>query len=406
MSTITAHGDVRSDTDWDIGWQDRLRVNLPRVIRSEWIKFWSLRSSLITLAAAAVVFVGIGLLAASVAGDGGVGQGGPGPGGPGAPTDPTGLSLAGTTFAQLILSTLGVLFMATEYTTGMIRSTLAAVPKRLPMLLAKIVVFVAVVIVVSEAASFVAFLGGQAIIGSGGASLSDPGVLRAVLGTGAYLTGVGLLGLALGALLRSTAAAVSTLVAVMFLLPGIATILLPESWNQHTAYLPSQAGGAFTAVSQTANQLQPWAGLAVFAGYLIAVIAVAAWQLKTRDARYPVAGVPAHEWRGDSPASTGNLARGALDSRWTFQPRTRWKTMSANTPTAPIAETSTRRADAAPAPTNPSATLVLPTPLPKAGAPSMATPRAMRPMGRTKSPVTSNASKMPWVACHISTSVA
>jgi hypothetical protein len=279
MSTITANSAAGSET----GWEDRLRVSLPRVIRSEWIKFWSLRSSLITLAAAAVVFVGIGLLAASVAGRGGFGQGGPG--GPGGQIDPTGLSLAASNVVQLIFGTLGVLFMATEYTTGMIRSTLAAVPQRLPMLLAKIAVFVGVVGVLSEVVSFVAFLGGQAIIGSGGASLSDPGVLRAVIGTGAYLTGAGLLGLALGALLRSTAAAVSTLFAVMFLLPGLSVILLPDSWNEHvTRYLPSEAGGAFTAVHQATDQLQPWAGLAVFTGYLVALIAAAAWQLKTRDA--------------------------------------------------------------------------------------------------------------------------
>jgi hypothetical protein len=280
MSAITANSAAGSET----GWEDRLRVSLPRVIRSEWIKFWSLRSSLITLAAAAVVFVGIGLLAASVAGRGGFAQGGPG--GPGGgQLDPTGLSLAASNVVQLIFGTLGVLFMATEYTTGMIRSTLAAVPQRLPMLVAKIAVFVGVVGVLSEVVSFAAFLGGQAIIGSGGASLSDPGVLRAVIGTGAYLTGSGLLGLALGALLRSTAAAVSTLFAVMFLLPGLSAILLPDSWNEHiTRYLPSEAGGAFTAVHQAADQLQPWAGLAVFAGYLVALIGAAAWQLKTRDA--------------------------------------------------------------------------------------------------------------------------
>lgn len=276
-STSTASVAVRVES----GWQDRLRVSLPRIVKSEWIKFWSLRSSWITLAAAAIVMVGIGLLAASFAADGGFDQGGPG--GPAGPSNPTDVSLAGSNLVQLILGTLGVLFMATEYTTGMIRSTLAAVPKRLPMLLAKVTVFAGVVFVVSEAASLVAFLGGQAIIGSGGASLTDPGVLRAVVGTGVFLTGAGLLGLALGALLRSTAAAVSTLFAVMFLAPGLATVLVPDSWNL-TPYLPSNAGGAFTAVSQSADQLQPWTGLAVFAAYLVALIAAAAWQLKTRDA--------------------------------------------------------------------------------------------------------------------------
>lgn len=283
MSTLTVARHARAATSGG-DWEGRLRVSLPRVVRSEWIKFWSLRSSRITLATAAFVFIGIGLLAASTAADGGGFDPGSGPA-EDPVTDPTGISLTGSTFGQLILGTLGVLFVATEYTTGMIRSTLAAVPRRLPMLLAKCAVFVSVVLVVAQAASFIAFLGGQALYGSGGASLSDPGVLRAVIGTGIYLTGAGMLGLALGALLRSTAAAISTLFGVMFLLPGISMLLLPDAWNENIApYLPSEAGGAFTAVSQTATQLSPWTGLAVFAGYLVALIAAAAWRLRNRDA--------------------------------------------------------------------------------------------------------------------------
>ncbi len=267
-------------------WQARTRVTLPRVIKSEWIKFWSLRSTWITLAAAVFVFIGIGLLASSLSGDGGAAGPGPGPDGPpGQSTDPTDLSLAGTTFAQLILGTLGVLFMATEYTTGMIRSTLAAVPKRLPMLWAKLLVFIGVVFAVSAIASFAAFLGGQAVIGSEGASLSDPGVVRAVVGTAAYLTGAGVLGLGLGALLRSTAGAITTVFGVLFVLPGISGLLLPDSWSDKvTPYLPSNAGSAFTAVTQASDQLSAWAGLAVFAGYLAITVIAAAWRLKTRDA--------------------------------------------------------------------------------------------------------------------------
>jgi ABC-2 type transport system permease protein len=266
------------------GWQSRLRVTMPRVIKSEWIKFWSLRSTWITLVAAVVAFVGIGLLASSIGANGGAQ---PGPGGPGGgqATDPTSLSLAGTTFAQLILGTLGVLLTATEYSTGMIRSTLAAVPRRLPVLWAKILVFVTVVFGVAMAASFAAFLGGQAVLGSSGVSLSDPGVLRAVVGTAAYLTGAGVLGLALGALLRSTAGAVTSVFGLLFVLPGISSLLLPDSWSDKiTPYLPSNAGSAFTAVTQGADQLSAWAGLAVFAGYLVVAVIGAAARLKTRDA--------------------------------------------------------------------------------------------------------------------------
>jgi ABC-2 type transport system permease protein len=255
------------------------RVTLPRVVHSEWIKFWSLRSTTITLTAAAVVFVGMGLLAASIAGDGGFGDGrGPG-------TDPTGISLAGSTFAQLVLGTLGVLLMAGEYGTGMIRSTLAAVPRRLPVLAAKMTVFTAVVFPLMVAAAFAAFLAGQAIIGDGGATLSDPGVVRAVIGTAVYLTGAGLLGLLLGALLRSTPAAITTLFGGLFLLEGIVQILVPESWRDTVGpYLPSSAGGAFGAVTQQDGTLAPWTGLAVFAGYLVVVGVGAAWRMKRQDA--------------------------------------------------------------------------------------------------------------------------
>jgi hypothetical protein len=146
-------------------------------------------------------------------------------------------------------------------------------------------VFIAVVFPLMLASSFVAFLGGQAIIGSAGASLSDPGVIRAVIGTAVYLTGAGLIGLLLGALLRSTPAAISTFFGVMFLLEGIVAILLPDSWQTTVGpYLPAEAGSAIGAVVQNADTLTPWAGLAVFVGYLVAAGAAAAWRLKRHDA--------------------------------------------------------------------------------------------------------------------------
>ncbi|GIG63009.1 ABC transporter permease [Longispora fulva] len=253
-----------------------LRVTQTRVIRSEWIKFWSLRSTIVTIAAALAVVVGIGLLAAQITSTGAAGD---------TPADPTDVSLAGVGIGVLILGTLGVLFTATEYSTGMIRSTLAAVPKRLPVLWGKAAVFAAVVFPLTLAAALIAFLGGQALLGDHGASLTDPGVARAVLGSAGYLTGAGLFGLALGSLLRSTAAAVSTLFGVLFLLPGISFLLLPDSWQNNVGpYLPSSAGSAFTAVRQSADLLTPWAGLAVFAGYLVVLGGAAAWRLRRHDA--------------------------------------------------------------------------------------------------------------------------
>ena len=258
-----------------------LRVTQGRVIRSEWIKFWSLRSTLITLATAVALLIGIGLLASSMLNSGAATGPGPEPGELG----PVDASLAGITFAQLAFGTLGVLFMASEYSTGMIRSSLTAVPKRLPVLWAKIVVFAVVVFVIGLAASAVAFTGGQALIGDGAASWSDAGVVRAVVGSAVILAGSGVLGLALGALLRSTPAAISTLFGAMFLLSGVAQLLLPDSWRDNVVqYLPSDAGSAFTSVSQGADALSPWVGLGVFVAYVAAVVVGGAWRLKRADA--------------------------------------------------------------------------------------------------------------------------
>jgi len=255
-----------------------LKVTQARVMKSEWIKFWSLRSTVITLAVSVAVFIGIGLLAASMIGSGDTN-------GPGADlSSPVDASLAGVGLAQLAFGTLGVLFMAGEYSTGMIRSSLAAVPRRLPVLWAKIAVFSAVVFVIALVAAAIAFTGGQAIAGDAGASWSDPGVARAVIGSAFVLTGSGVLGIGLGALLRSTPAAISTVFGVMFLLSGIAQLLLPDSWSSALQYFPSNAAGSITAVTTSDGTLGPWAGLTVFAGYLVAVVAAAAWRLRHSDA--------------------------------------------------------------------------------------------------------------------------
>jgi len=266
MSTVALHEPIA------------LKVTQRRVVKSEWIKFWSLRSTAITLAISVVVFVGIGLIAASMLGDGATR--GPAAG----VTDPVSASLAGVGLAQLAFGVLGVLFMAGEYSTGMIRSSLAAVPKRLPVLWGKIAVFSGVVFVVALAAAAIAFTGGQAIAGDGGASWSDPGVVRAVVGSAFVLTGAGVLGLGLGALLRSTPAAISTLFGVMFLLSGIAGLLLPDSWSGALQYLPSNAADSITALTTSSDSLGPWAGLAVFVGYIVVVTAAAGWRLKRADA--------------------------------------------------------------------------------------------------------------------------
>ena len=189
--------------------------------------------------------------------------------------------------AQLLIGVLGVLVITAEYSTGVIRSTFAAVPKRLPVLWAKAGVLAVVTGVPMLVAVFTAFFTGQAILsGDGtGAALTDPGVLRAVLGSVGFLAGVALLGLAIGAIVRNTAGAIAALVAILLLLPGLLGLVLPSGWGDTVvSYLPSNAAAAFTTVNPGADLPSSGAGLAVFAGYLVVLFGVAAVLLVRRDA--------------------------------------------------------------------------------------------------------------------------
>jgi hypothetical protein len=262
-----------------------LKVTQRRVIRSEWIKFRSLRSTMISLGAAAVVLIGLGLLFSAVESGQLTGPGGGA--GQDDGEDPVSISLSGVMLAQLIVGSLGVLMTAGEYSTGMIRSSLAAVPRRLPVLWGKVIVFAGVTFVTMTVAAFLAFFSGQAVLSAGGAataSLGDPGVLRAVFGAAVDLTGIGLIGLALGALLRSTAAAISTLFGLTLLLPGVFA-LLPDSFSSAVGpYIPSNAINAFMSVQPPPGALAPWTGFAVFAGFIVVLLGAAAVSLRRRDA--------------------------------------------------------------------------------------------------------------------------
>jgi ABC-2 type transport system permease protein len=257
------------------------RVTTPRVIASEWIKFRTLRSTLITLALTVTVVIGLGLIVSSVTGHS-TGNRGPGS----AVRDPTSISLTGLSLAALAVAVLGVLTSAGEYSTGSIRSTLTAVPARLPVLWAKAIVVASVTFLAMTVAVFVAFGGGQALLAAAGhtsASLSDPGVLRAVIGAAGYLAGASLIGLAVGALLRNTAGAVATVIGALFVLPGLVQAL-PNSWNAVTRYLPSNAASAFTSVHHATSRLSPLPGVAVYVAYIAVLLTAAALLLKRRDA--------------------------------------------------------------------------------------------------------------------------
>jgi hypothetical protein len=252
-------------------------VTLRRVIHSEWIKLRSLRSTVVVSALTVLIMVGLGLLIPYFSWK----NAGPFER---AHFDAIDRSLAGWHLAVLTVAILGVLVITGEYTTGMIRATLGAVPRRLPVLWAKAAVFAPVTFVLALASSFAAFLGGQALLGSHGASLGSPGALRAVFGVALVLTLMGLLGLVLGFLTRNTAGGIAAVVVLIFVVEAIGNVL-PASWQPKVLpYLPLQAGQALFLIRREQNMMHPWPGFAVLCAYVVVGLALAAVALRRRDA--------------------------------------------------------------------------------------------------------------------------
>jgi ABC-2 type transport system permease protein len=255
-------------------------VTQVRVVRAEWTKLQALRSTRWCVLAAAVLIVGLG---AAIAGSGTPYKVSAGN------TAANGVSVAliGVLFAALVIGVVGVLAFSGEYGTGMIRATLAVVPARLPVLWAKGIALVGLVLPVTLVCALTDFFAAAAIESSRGGSvlsLTDPGVLRTVAGSSLYLTVVVIIGLALGALLRRTAAGLSVFAAVFFVIP-VTVGVLPLNMRGFAPYLPSNAGGAlWGSPLGSAHALSPWTGFACLCGYAVALTALAAWQLRRRDA--------------------------------------------------------------------------------------------------------------------------
>lgn len=275
LTTITLPGLARPDST---------RPLFSDVLRSEWVKLRSVRSTYWTLLTTAVGMVGLGAIfcatyVARYDHQSVIDR---------LTFNPTAQSLGGFFVVQLAVGVLGVLVMASEYSTGSVRSTFAAVPQRRMVLAAKAVVFTSVTAVVGIVSSFAAFFVGQAILSGKGveAHLGDPGVLRSVFGAGLYLAVVGLLSLGLGTLLRRTAGAIAAVTGLLLVLPGLVGAL-PSSWqNTIDPYLPSYAGMAILGPSRMGPNhiLSPWAGMGVFAAYAAAALVGGAVLLRRRDA--------------------------------------------------------------------------------------------------------------------------
>ncbi|MGA7418516.1 MAG: ABC transporter permease [Acidimicrobiales bacterium] len=256
------------------------------VIRSEWTKMRSVRSTTWSLIVMFILSVGIGILATATE----------------ASRwshaslkdrilfDPTSLSLTGLLFGQLCIGVLGVIVMSSEYGTGTIRATLAAIPNRRLVLAAKAGVFTALALVIGEIISFLSFYIGQGFLSGSApqATLGQPGVLRAVIGGGLYIAVLGLFALGLATIIRHTAGAITAFATVLLILPLISQAL-PSSINDVVArYLPANIGVVMMTVHSgfrsDAPMFTPWVGFAVLCGYAAAALLVGGWLMSRRDA--------------------------------------------------------------------------------------------------------------------------
>ncbi|HEY2077692.1 MAG TPA: ABC transporter permease [Streptosporangiaceae bacterium] len=256
------------------------RVTQLRVMRAEWTKlrtqpsaYWALLSTVIL-----VVGFGIGYSLLRVAR--------PPHGAAIASFDPAAISLSGVQLAQIAVGVLGVLLITSEYATGLIRTTFAAAPRRLPVLWGKAAVLAAAITAVSLPAAFAAFASGQSILSRQHLSvpLSQPGVARAVIGCALYLAVVGLLGLGLGAVIRSAAGGIAALFGLLYGLPLAASFLPGSMAADVTKYLPASAGQAVTTVQPDPTMLQPWIGFSVLCAYAAVLLAISAARMRRGDA--------------------------------------------------------------------------------------------------------------------------
>jgi ABC-2 type transport system permease protein len=261
----------------------RGRVTQARVVLSEWTKLISLRSTRWSLGVGVLLTIAFPILFAALTASHWAHMSAADR----ADRHPLDIALAGVNVAQLAIAVLGVLVISGEYSTGMIRSTLIAVPKRLPVLWAKLGVYAAVSFVLMVPSVLIGFFASQAILNRHHIlqiSFSAPGVMRSLLGGALFVTLVGIFALAIGTIVRSTAGGIATFAGIFFVIPPLMNIL-PTSWNNAISqYLPSEAGRQLFSLHQGAHSLSPmWGGLLML-GYCAVAVALAAVLLLRRDA--------------------------------------------------------------------------------------------------------------------------
>jgi ABC-type transport system involved in multi-copper enzyme maturation permease subunit len=248
------------------------------VTKAEWIKLRSVRVNVIGIAAAAVALVLLGVLFSALGGT----DMGPG----GTATDSVSLAFGGISLSQLIIGVLAALFVGSEYASGLIRTTFGAVARRTRVLRAKAFAFGCATWLAMTLGGFGAFFAGSAVYSGNLASYSigDPGVLRAVLSAGFYGACVALIGIAVGFLVRSTAAAIGLLLGLLMLAPLLTELLPGTAGDTLTKILPSNAGKAMMSVTSPDDLLSPGLGFAVLVAWVVGSLAAAAVTLGRRDA--------------------------------------------------------------------------------------------------------------------------
>jgi ABC-2 type transport system permease protein len=259
---------------------DGARLTFPRILASEWAKIRTVRSTFWTLVALVVLGVGLtALLCWGIAGELASGEADG--------ESPSMFITFGLTFGQIAALVLGVLVLSAEYSTGMIRTSLTAVPRRLQLLAAKAAVLATLLLVLGTAVAFGSYFAGNAFLEAEGVGvgLGDEGVLRSLVGNGLYLAVLGLFGLALAVILRHTAGAITVGLALIFVL-GNLVMLIPGTFGEWvTKLMPGNAGGSITVPGQwDPGQLGPWTGFGVFALETLVLLAVGAVLFARRDA--------------------------------------------------------------------------------------------------------------------------
>ncbi|MEC4018401.1 ABC transporter permease subunit [Streptomyces sp. H27-D2] len=252
-----------------------------QVLRSEWTKIKSVRSTVWTLGLAAVVTAGLGALICVLSKNDfkNLSQEDR------LTFDPTFISFAGMGLGQLAMIVFGVLVVGNEYSTGMIRTSLAAVPQRGAFLFGKVAVATVLALVVGLITSFVTFFLGQSLLGSHQAALGDPGVLRAVVGGGLYMTLIAVFSMALATMLRSPMLSLGILMPFFFLISNILGGV--SATKKYAQYLPDQAGQKVMQVIPPLDDdtpYGPWGGLVIMLVWVAAAMVCGYLFLKKRDA--------------------------------------------------------------------------------------------------------------------------